>query len=53
LASVVPNNIPQTLPWILLALALLGRRRLGRAVAVVRTFRARRQPLAAQHEPLA
>jgi uncharacterized protein (TIGR03382 family) len=39
LSSVIPSNVPQTLPWILLALALLGRRRLGRAVASVRTFR--------------
>ncbi|HEV7171598.1 MYXO-CTERM sorting domain-containing protein [Pedococcus sp.] len=39
LASVIPSNVPQTLPWILLVLALLGRRRLGRAVASVRTFR--------------
>ena len=39
LSSVIPSNIPQTLPWVLLALALLGRRRLGRAVASVRAFR--------------
>jgi uncharacterized protein (TIGR03382 family) len=39
LSSVIPSNVPQTLPWILLALALLGRRRLGQAVAKVRAFR--------------
>lgn len=42
LASVLPGNIPQTLPWILLVLALLGRRRLGRVVQAVRGIR--RQP---------
>lgn len=41
LASVVPGNIPQTTPWVLLALALLGRRRLGRALSAVRRLRAR------------
>ncbi|NYG06135.1 uncharacterized protein (TIGR03382 family) [Phycicoccus badiiscoriae] len=47
LASVLPGNIPQTLPWILLALALLGRRRLGRVVHAVRGIRSQPSPTVA------
>jgi len=38
-ASILPHDAPQALPWVLLALALGGRRRLGRLVAVLRGAR--------------
>lgn len=38
-ASILPHDAPQALPWVLLALALVGRRRLGRLVATLRGAR--------------
>lgn len=35
-ASIVPHDAPQALPWLLLGLALVGRRRLGRMVTALR-----------------
>ena len=34
-ASIVPHDAPQALPWILLGLALVGRRRLGRVTTAL------------------
>ncbi|GAA2032608.1 hypothetical protein GCM10009740_23460 [Terrabacter terrae] len=38
-AGLVPHDAPQALPWVLLGLALVGRRRLGRMVAALRSAR--------------
>ena len=38
-AGLVPHDAPQALPWVLLALALVGRRRLVRMVAALRSAR--------------
>ncbi|QGN58616.1 MYXO-CTERM sorting domain-containing protein [Nostocoides sp. HKS02] len=42
MASIVPNNVPQTLPWLLLAVALLGRRRLAVVAKAIRGLRTQR-----------
>ena len=39
-AGIVPTSAPQALPWILLALALLGRKRLAQVAALVRPRKA-------------
>lgn len=39
-AGILPHDAPQALPWALLVLALVGRRRLGRMVGALRTARA-------------
>ncbi|MEW1954694.1 MYXO-CTERM sorting domain-containing protein [Terrabacter sp. NPDC080008] len=38
-AGILPHDAPQALPWLLLALALVGRRRLGRMVTALRGAR--------------
>lgn len=38
-AGILPHDAPQALPWVLLGLALVGRRRLGRMVGALRSAR--------------